>query len=188
MATAGQDHLYKKVQLAGDGVDPYTDCVGAISEEHLMAHLGNMFHVSGKVTLAAGASHSLLFRVPAFTYPHLSRVRLTTSQGDVDILSFEDSTITAPGALAPMFNTNRNSANTPGMQVYFQPTVSADGTQLHTLWAHPTQLETGISEVSKGEEWILKPDTDYLLRITNNNASAITHVPEILWYEIGATP
>jgi len=42
----------------------------------------------------------------------------------------------------------------------------------------------GISDVSNGEEWIMAPATDYLMRITNRSGADLTFSWEMLWYEL----
>jgi hypothetical protein len=72
--------------------------------------------------------------------------------------------------------------------VFTDPTVTDTGTQIHHVWVPPTGAgvgsSVGLSEVSFGEEWILKPSTDYILRITNGSGGAIDTWHEMLFYEV----
>lgn len=186
----GTDHLYKKVELAGPGIDTLSGFPGIISSVHAHAHRGKVFHMAVKQTgLADTASAEFLIRVPAAIYPHVHRFRVNLSAGDVDIVQYEGATITAPGTPVSTFNTNRNSSNVPSTLIYGAPTVGADGTEIHRMWTPSMgtgigQSQVGISDAEAGEEWILKPSTDYLMRITNNSGAALSFWAEMLWYEL----
>lgn len=187
---AGQDHLYPKVELAGSSVDPQTGGIITITEPHALIHSGKMFHWAGKVTGLLNASAvDFLFKVPAATYPHIHRMRANVGAGDVDIQAFEGTTVSADGTPLVVDNLNRNSVITPDMTMFFNPTVTADGTEIHNIWIPPTsagvgQSIQGVSGATAGEEWILKPSTNYLQRITNNSGSTISAWVEILFYEL----
>jgi hypothetical protein len=189
MAAVGTDHLYKKVELAGDGVDPYSRCMGSISEPHLLTHEGKMFHVTSKITgLVDTASADILIKVPASTHPHFQRTRTNVGAGDVDIISYEGSTVSADGTPLSVHNTNRNSILTPVTEIYSAPTVTGLGTEIHTLWIPPTgvgigQSQIGLAGAEAGEEWILKPNTNYIHRVTNESGSTISVWFEFLFYE-----
>lgn len=193
MAESGQDHLYKKVELAGPGLDPRSGHLAVIDTGHAHAHAGYMFHASGKVaTIANLATQLFHMRVPADTYPHWNRVRLTFGDGNIDIATYENSIVDVLGTPIVPKNTNRNSSNTAGMTLYAGTTFTDLGDNLHELWAPPTATQgahvVGISDVSNGEEWIMAPLTDYAMSITNNSGGAIAYSWEMLFYEIGATP
>ena len=190
---AGQDHNYKKVELAGDGVDSFTGAQGVISEPHLMTHNGLMFHSSRKISGVLNAEVSeFLLAVPALTWPHIHRLRMNVGSGDIDVVQYEGTTTSADGTAVDLRNTNRASTKTPGTVVTHTPTVSAVGTEIHRMWLPPTaagvgQSLTGISDAEAGEEWVLKPSTKYLTRITNNSGSTIDIWIELMLYETNAT-
>lgn len=190
MAEAGQDHLYKKVQLAGPGIDPYSGALSFISEPHMLIHQGKMFHMTTKTPdIANTASVDFLMRVPAGVYPHLHVFRINVGGGDIDIVTHEGADITAPGTAIDTHNINRVSSNTPELLMYANPTVNTDGTEIHRIWIPPTangqgNSSQGVSGADAGEEWIMAPSTDYLQRITNNSGSTIKAWVEMLWYEL----
>ncbi len=170
-------------------MDTFTGAVGVINEPHLMVHRGNVFHVSGKITaLANGASHDFLVAVPAATFPHFNAVRMHYGGGNVDLLVYENPTVTVPGSVLSSFNVNRNSSNTPDTVITSAPTTSAVGTLLATHWAPPTAAGVGLSadgvSITQGEEWVLAQNEDYLVRITNNSGASIDFAYEFVWYEV----
>ena len=170
--------------------DNYAHAVTVIEETHRINHDGMMFHASGKVTGMIDENvDDFLMVTPAFIYPHVQRFRMDLGKGDVDILAYEGATASADGAAITAFNTNRNSSKTPGLVLTSGPTVTDIGTLINTAWAAPTgtgigQSANGISTLTAGEEWILKPSTKYLIRITNNSGATIAYRYEFLWYEL----
>ena len=171
--------------------DLYAHAVTTITEPHRMAHDGFMFHASGKVTGMIDANvDEFLLVTAAGNFPHIQRMRLDLGGGDVDIQSYEGATASNDGTPITTFNTNRNSSNTADMVLNSAPTLTGDGSLVHTTWAPPTangvgQSAQGVSNIEAGEEWILKPGTKYLIRITNNSGGTIDYRWELLWYEIG---
>ena len=190
MPVAGQDHNYKKVELAGEAVDQFTGCQGVISEPHLLIHEGKVFHWAQKVTgITNGATSQFMLRTAAFNYPHIHRFRMNTGDGDVDINMYEDITVSADGTLLTnIFNLNRNSSNTSDMSLYAAPTVTDSGTLVHTLWLPPSgsqgQHFTGVSNAEAGEEWVLKPECDYMFELENLSGGTISAWFELFWYEL----
>jgi hypothetical protein len=171
--------------------DPFVHAITVISEPHRLGHDGFVYHASGKVTGMVDANvDEFLLAVPAATFPHIQRVRFSFGGGDVDIETYEGATTSDDGVALSELNTNRNSSNTPSTVLTFGPTVTDDGTLIHTAWAPPTAAGIGLSSegsgnVDAGEEWILAPSTKYLVRLTNNSGATIDYRWEFFWYEIG---
>jgi hypothetical protein len=156
-----------------------------------MSHDGFMFHGSGRVLdIANDASADFLMVVPAFCYPHIQRVRLDLEAGDVEMDMYEGATTSADGAAIPVFNTNRNSSNTPAALPYGAPTVTDVGDIFHKRWVPASGVgvgtNVGVMDINAfGEEWILAPATKYLWRITNRSGGTLDLAFEFVWYEIG---
>jgi hypothetical protein len=169
--------------------DPYTHSMTVIQEPHRLAHDGMIFHATHKKdALANGASHDHLLRVPAGVYPHFNRLMFSVSAGDCDAYLYEGATVSADGTPETVYNTNRNSTNAAETLLFTDPTVTDPGTEIHHVWMPPTGAgvgsSTGLSKVSFDEEWLLKPSTDYLIRLTNNSGGAIDIWHEMLFYEV----
>ena len=173
-------------------VDDLTPSLVTLSEEHWMSHKGFMYAITGKETglLNAGVEEFII-SVPANSYPHIQRLTLGFGRGDVDVETYEGTITSADGTeMTNVQNTNRNSPNTPDITLYSGPTITDDGTLIHSAWAPPTATGTGQSANGAtgsvtGEEWVLKPNTKYLVRITNNSGATIDWTYAFLWYEIG---
>lgn len=164
-----------------------------IDHVHRMNHDGFVFHSSGKVAGMVDSNvDDFLLVTPASPEPHIQTFELRMGRGDIDILTYEGTTTSADGAAQSVLNTHRDRAatQTPGTTLHIGPTVSAVGTLIHTQWLPPTATGTGLSGggfvgEGAGEEWILKPSTKYLIRITNNSGATIDYRWEAVWYEPG---
>lgn len=169
--------------------DSYNSAVPVLTSIHYANHLGKTFHADHKfTTVASGSSVEMLVRVPSTHDMHLGVMRTTVGAGDVDVYLFEGPTVTSPGTAVNTVCTNREVAAASEVDIYHTPTTTADGTEIHHQWIHNTGTGTGLSDngvgdSAAGEEWVLAPNTDYLLRITNNSGSTISIWQELLWYE-----
>lgn len=173
----------------GSGVDETTQATAVIDITHKIIHDGMMFTTTGKQTgWTNGTSQLFLISVPADTFPHVQSMRLSFSRGDIDFTIHEGTTTSADGSALPIANINRNSANTPDLDLFAQPTVTDNGTLLYTLWVPPTaagtgQTANGVENIGQGHEWILPPSTKYLATLTNNSGATISWSYEFTWYE-----
>jgi hypothetical protein len=170
--------------------DSFAHAVTVIEEPHRLSHDGMMFHASGLSTIANGATGDFVMITPANCYPHIQRVQLDVEAGEVALAMYEDSVLSSDGTPLPAaINTNRNSARVACAALYGAPTVTDAGNLFHTAWIPPTGAgvgsSVGVLNVSLfGEEWILKPSTKYLFRITNNSGGVLDLRYEFVWYEI----
>lgn len=172
--------------------DPHAHAVTIIEEMHRLTHDGMVFHTSGKVTGMVDSNvDDFLIVTAAGNFPHFQRLRFFFGRGDIDIQVYDGTAVSANGSeLTNVFNTNRNSANVPDMKLYTGPTVTGVGTLMHTSWIVPTPVSVGASKSvgivgeTNGEEWVLAPSTNYLIRITNNSGATVSYAYEALWYEL----
>lgn len=170
--------------------DRFAHARTVMDHEHRNIHEGMAFHATHRVTsLGNGANLWLLMACPAGCFPHITGLIFTFEAGDIDIVTFEGTTTSADGTVISSFNRNRNSSNTPDMVLTHTPTITDAGTQIHDRLVPPTGSGVGNSEgiisPNLGEEWILKPATKYLIRVTNNSGGTIKLTLESLWYELG---
>jgi hypothetical protein len=177
------------IDAEADKFDNNSRCVSVIQEQHRLSHEGMVFHASGKVTgITNGSNQDFLLAVPAGVFPHLQRFNLHVGAGDIDVLIYEDTVTSDDGATNGELNVNRNSSITPSTVLTLGPTVTDIGTLLHTNWIPPTGAgvgaRSGVLDVGNGEEWLLKPATKHLLRVTNNSGGSIDLRYEFVWYEI----
>jgi len=171
--------------------DQFVPATTVIDGSHRMVHDGYFFQTSGKQTgFINGADKHFFINVPARCYPHIQTMVLNFGRGDIDFVAFENPTVSAVGTPITAMNVNRGSDNTPDLELYAEPTVTDDGTNIFTLWAPPTgtgtgQSANGIAGVGQAGEWLLKPSNTYLIRLTNNSGATIDWSYEFSWYEPG---
>jgi len=170
-------------------VDTISGALIIIPSVHAHVHAGRMFSLTEKLTgLTSGGSTDIYISMPSGVVTHMNAVHVSVGGGDVDLVAYENPTVSATGTAATILNTNRFSPNTADTLIYFGPTVTDVGTKLHTWWvpAMPTgqgHSQTGVINAEIGSEWILKTGNTYLYRLTNNGADTISVWFEFLFYE-----
>ena len=173
--------------------DPFAWALTVIQEQHRLVHDGMFYAASGKQTAWANAtSQTFLINCPSGCFPHVQQIILNFGRGDIDFVAYEGATTSNDGSALTAHNVNRNSSNTPNLELYAAPTITDPGTEIFTLWSPPTgtgtgQSANGISNVGQGSEWILTPSTKYYIVLTNNSGSTIDWSYEFSWYEIDYT-
>jgi hypothetical protein len=106
------------------------------------------------------------------------------SEGSGTWQLFENPTVNAAGTAATTFNSNRNSATAAGLVVAYDPTSTADGTQIK-IWRTGIGTNTGSragGEARSTYEIMLKQNEDYFLKFTPDADNAKTKA-ELNWYE-----
>jgi hypothetical protein len=165
--------------------DAYAHATTVIQEQHRLIHDGMMFHASGRaVDVGVGANYDVLINVPAGLYPHMQKLLWTLESGPCDLKVYEGATTSADGTTITAFNLNRISSITPDLVGTHTPTVTGVGTLIHDRYVATAGKDTGLVAVTAGEEWILQPDTKYLIRLTNNTGSILDLGFEMSWYEL----
>jgi len=100
---------------------------------------------------------------------------------------FEDTTYTVDGTALDIHNNNRRSANTSTAAAYHTPTVNVLGTEIYPQYLIPAGQKSAAigGNASNGQEIILAPNKDYLIRNTSK-AGAGTNKDILIileWYE-----
>ena len=172
--------LVNLADIMGNAVD-VSGALISMNLEHSKIHQGYGWNISiESPSIAAAASYYILFRVVSGV-AHLRSYDVSVSEGPAIVRLFESPTITAVGTAVNIRNRNRAASDENGVDVYTEPTVTADGTRLETDFIPSDGNKSGGSAGSFYEEWVLN-QTDYILKITNNNNIAITAVINAFWY------
>ena len=140
-----------------DASERITSAIRTIETEHSYIHEGIFFESYNKFTLAAGATRFVTLKAPAGVYLHYRPTNLVTSADKVTIEFFEGATVTANG--------------TKFAQVYIPGATGMGGTR------------TGASAGLSNSEWVLKPNTVYMIRVTNGSSGSNDIQINFEWYE-----
>lgn len=165
--------------------DPETNALAIIPWEHHQVHAGEMFHVDYTwQDLADGGNAQIRFR----TGTKDAHVGISGSVGGKCFAYlYEDANISL-GTELFIWNMDRNSAHRPDARAYHTPTVTNVGTKALVNGivipggSGPAVARIGASTRTDAE-WELKPNTEYLLRITNDSGGAIDVSMLIEFYE-----
>jgi hypothetical protein len=130
--------------------------------------------------LAAGASCNIVLAAGPDTIVHLTIDALL--MGDAELYIYEGATSTGGTPFTPI-NRNRNYTTSSNVAMVINPTVTATGTMLDAQF-----LPGGTGKKAGGGglsslEFIFKPLTNYLIRMTNVNGTAHAGHLSLEWYE-----
>ena len=142
--------------------------ISSITQQRI--HLGELFYVESS-DLALGIAGVLEFLVRTPSKSVSFSVEGATG-GDGHFTFFEAPTTSADGSALSFLNRNRPSTKSADTLVFAGPTVTVDGTQLLDQFV-PGGLgkKAGGQSGGTGDSFLLKPNTDYLLRFKNNSGA-----------------
>jgi len=170
--------------------DPYAHAVTVIEEEHRLVHDGAGFQGDVVQTgLANGATGNILV-VTGASPVHVRACDIAVGDAPCTVNMYEDTTTSADGTAVPtLINCNRIAAATaPLAAMYYAATVTDNGTHIATTYIPappaPGTNAAGTILSSFGEEIVLKPNSKYLLTLTNNSGGAITWGFKCFFYEV----
>ena len=169
-------------------IERITGAFRTIETEHAYIHEGIFYESYNKFTLAAGAKRVVTIKPAAGTYLHYRPTNLVTSADKVTIEFYEGATVTAAtGTAATPSNHNRNSTLASKVTLIDAPTVTADGTKFAQVYIPGATgtggTRTGASAGVSNSEWVLKPDTVYMIRVTNGSSGSNDIQVNFQWYE-----
>ena len=172
---------------AGDQVIAGADApVIMVDVNHQRNHDGRAYYAykiaPDTAPLAAGATIDIVLASPSGVYPHVTVHGMCL--GDAELYIYE-STVTTGGTAFTPINRNRNySVSNPSqVAMVINPTVTSVGTELDAqiIPGGSGKKSTGASAGSL--EYVLKPLTNYLFRLTNVNGTAHAAYLTLEWYE-----
>ena len=148
---------------------------------HHKVHDGESFQVwYWADDVADGSSVEILLRVnsePAHA------VFAGAAGGDATAHLIENPTVTAAGTALTAYNLNRTSSNTASTLAYHTPTVAAGTELVAQFMPGGAGPQASGGQAQSGSEWVLKPDEDYVCRITNISGQAQPLSIIVEWYE-----
>ena len=152
-----------------------------VDVNHLRLHEGRAYYTYYiESSLAVNANLDIAVAFPAGVTPHA--VFNYQCGGDSRFYVYEAPT-TSGGTSLTIHRRNRSLVTTSSGVAVHNPTVSALGTEIFGEIITSGQGGTGAGGGGYTYEYVLKPLTTYLFRLTNINAQA--HIAELLieWYE-----
>ena len=170
-----------------DGYDRLTGSRKSMTSDHAYIHEGLLFETFYKASVNAAANMDISILTPAATagYVHL-RPSAVSGSGDKITVTLHEAVTMTVGTGLTAYNHNRNSTKTAGAVVKHTPTVTNTGTAIgQGFIGGGTGFGQSTSGSERGEqnEWVLKPATQYLLRINNASSAANIINANVLWYE-----
>jgi hypothetical protein len=95
------------------------------------------------------------------------------SEGKILVEIFEGADLTGGNNNVFVKNLNRKSNKTPGTNVLDSPTVNDTGVKIYeqVFGSTGAAQNTKSGGVSRGSKFIFKPDTEYLVRVTNQSGT-----------------
>lgn len=169
-------------------IDNITRSLKTMDNDHNYIHMGKSFTYHEYFTLATTAVKIFAFTT-SITKDFHYRPETVSCSADKLLIELIESPVIAGGTnkLTSIFNRNRKSSNVSTMQTLTSgSTISVDGTTIVTSYigggTGVGQSRSG-SETGVANEVVLKNNTIYAIRITNN--SSTDNVVNIImkWYE-----
>jgi hypothetical protein len=168
-------------------VDGDTFGIVVESVERACTHEGCAFQTRVTATGVVQSS-SILLQLKTSDKPvNLRTVGVFSSEQDVRVEVIEAPTITDGTSAATIVNLNRLSGKVSGIALAAtDPTSISGGTELENVrLAVASQVSIRDALFLGGDwEWILRPSTSYLFRMTNLDADAATLDMLIRWVEL----
>jgi hypothetical protein len=172
---------------AGDQVIAGADApVIVVDVNHQRNHDGRAFFAykiyPDSAPLAANASIDIVLASPSGVFPHITIDGLCL--GDAELYVYEGTTTTGGTAFTPI-NRNRNYAvsNPSQVAMVINPTVTSVGTELDAQIIPGGAGKKSGGGTAASLEYVLKPLTNYLFRLTNVNGTSHAAYLTLEWYE-----
>lgn len=178
--------------LEGDArMDGNSGALLAIPMEHHEIHEGHHFTFSvSDPDIDADETLEFLLTTPAEDEGHIHLFGDAYGALHTLVELFEDATHAASEAQTA-YNNNRNSENEPGLAIATHDAGGEDGTRIFVSeFGIDTggffNRATGGGSVRADSEWVLKPASKYLIRVTSKTANNVVSL-SLVWYEHSPT-
>ena len=135
-------------------------------------------------SVASGASVDLYFENPSGSGREVVIITIEVTalaQSDIDI--YENNTITANGTALTPRNLNRGSSITSVVNAEYDGTYGLGDLIFDDVCPGGSKKEAVGGAAEVGETAIIPPGSNFLVRVTNQSASATRIAIRILWWE-----
>lgn len=158
--------------------------VSVYNEKQTSIHHGESFGFSAHGSLAIGASITLIGRVTSKEV-HFDGMGIDLANGGILLEFIEAPTVSVLGTPQSSRRKNRAIANTATMSIYSGATVTGGTLVFSSL--PPLVSGQGNSKIESSaaieEGWVLKRNTDYAIRLTNQSGIATAWNASFGWHE-----
>jgi hypothetical protein len=156
---------------AGDSFDVESRSSGvkAIDIEHGKIHDGNHYYVENFVSIGNGATYEFLIVAPSPT-PKIHVTWEVEFQLESTVTVTEAVTVAGNGTTVTLLNNDRNSSNTPSVEMYHTPNTPAGGAVISRGRKGDGQRAGGLLRSER--ERIYKTNAKYLVSIENHGATS----------------
>ena len=177
--------------VPGTMLERVTGGIRQIDSDHGYIHDGRLYHVFLNVAMATSATHDIAIKTPPKAqgvYVHYRNEHISTSADKLLISLYEGATLAATPGGTPLaiINHSRLSSKTSALVVLNGPTVTNVGTMISQGYigggTGGGQARSG-SETGADNEFVLKHDTVYLIRLTNGSSGQNIVQIRPFWYE-----
>jgi hypothetical protein len=183
---------HEELAKAGKVLEAAQDISNSLSTldiEHHFIHLGRHYFYNRVLTLGSLATTNIVVETGETCFAHFL-FGLEATDGAISYITYKDITANADGTLLPIINNNFNATRESDVILRLNPTEIANNIEANIIRngragkdGTPSQRAGG--NVERGDEVIFKPNSKYLLTITNL-ISATNYVNvKFSWYENG---
>jgi len=130
--------------------------------------------------LAAGSSIDIVLASASGVIPHMTVDALCL--GDAELYIYENTVATGGTSFTPL-NRNRNYTTSSQVAMIINPTVTSVGTQLDAQIIPGGAGKKSGGGTAGSLEYVLKPLTNYMFRLTNVNGTNHAAYLALEWYE-----
>ena len=161
-----------------------TNAAQTIDTDHAYIHEGYAFQV-GEVASING-TRKYRFKTPSstesnFRYIHMRPNSIDIEKGTLLIRFQEGSTSVSTGTAVTPVNRNRNSATTSSVTFVPGVTATTAGTDIYSQKLHAGGGDGNGGQSVEPLEWVLKPNTEYIINLTTTAATSVS--ANFFWYE-----
>ena len=148
-------------------LDIESSCLRTIDTEHSKIHEGKAFIASTyKEDLADDAEYNFLIKNTDVSELHA--VFAINFEGNAIVDVFEGTTVSADGTEITVYNRKRSSTTASGATAFHTPTITDDGTSISKTVIPGASGPNASGGNNQGRfEWLLKVDTNYMVRVKN---------------------
>lgn len=181
----GVDNVTIKA-MAEDGsiivlsADNLTSALIAMDHSHHEIHEGDSFSVYDVNDITGSGNRTLTIYTPDASMGYVHLIFDVETEVEANFELYEGSILSNNGTSITAYNRNRTSGNTAFTIVEYTPTIVSLGTLLaERHWGSGR----GVGGSDRGtDEWILKSNTRYLIRVTNSVVTANHYSMKLVWY------